>query len=155
MSIVEITSKKFSWCPFCKNKLKFYLEEKYKQYDITFHPKYEWCKRKLCLPFDFAIEELKIIIELDGEQHFSHRSSWYEPEKNLINYVFKMKKAFENGYSVIRILQEDVWFNNNKLHKLLIKYPKPSIFFIDKNDKYIKHIKEIDSFINILRKIYF
>ena len=57
------------------------------------------------------MEENKIIIELDGLQHFEQVSNWSSPEETHLNDVYKMKCANENGYSVIRILQEDVFYD--------------------------------------------
>ena len=71
----------------------------------------EWCKNKSYLPFDFCLEEHKIIIELDGEQHFRQVSNWDSPEDTQIRDKYKMEQANKNGYSVIRILQEDVYFD--------------------------------------------
>ena len=53
----------------------------------------------------------KIIIELDGLQHFEQVSNWQSPEDIHINDVYKMKCANENGHSVIRILQTDVFYD--------------------------------------------
>ena len=53
--------------------------------------------------------EDKIIIELDGLQHFEQVSNWQSPEETHLNDVYKMKCANENGYSVIRLLQTDVF----------------------------------------------
>jgi very-short-patch-repair endonuclease len=61
------------------------------------------------LPFDFILEEQKIIIEQDGPQHFKQISNWQSPELTKINDIYKMKCANENGYSVIRLLQKDIW----------------------------------------------
>ena len=72
----------------------------------------EWCKNKQCLPFDFAIEELKIIIELDGPQHFKQISNWTSPEIQIEKDKYKIKCANENKYSVIRLLQEDILKDN-------------------------------------------
>lgn len=155
ISISGLTKKNIlSWCPHCKNKTEtkfnYYFKNKYPQYNIIQQPKYEWCKNKKCLPFDFVIEELKIIIEIDGEQHFSKKSNWYEPEINLKNDTFKTIKAIENNYTVIRILQEDIWLNNNdwenKLNKLLINYKTPMIFFINKNNKYKNHLDNLTNY---------
>ena len=77
--------------------------------------KVEWCKRKNYLPFDFCIEERKIIIELDGLQHFLYVPRFNnDPNKNQSDDVFKMKTALEKGYRVIRLLQEDVLNNDEK-----------------------------------------
>ena len=68
----------------------------------------EWCKNKKHLPFDFVIEERKIIIELDGKQHFEQIGNWLSPKETRKNDIFKMKCANENGFSVIRLIQLDV-----------------------------------------------
>jgi len=64
-------------CPSCINKTEFKFYEKIKEIYPTIKRQYkvEWCKNKLCLPYDFVIEELNIIIEIDGEQHFTQISN--------------------------------------------------------------------------------
>jgi very-short-patch-repair endonuclease len=100
------------WCPYCKNKTEMKLYEYLKSKYITEHQfKTDWCKNKNKLPFDFCIEEYKIIIELDGRQHFQQVSNWECPIKSQKKDVYKMKCANSNGYSVIRILQEDVYYD--------------------------------------------
>jgi very-short-patch-repair endonuclease len=96
------------------------------------------------LPFDFCIPEFKIILELDGPQHFYQIQNWRSPEDESINDVYKTKCANENGYSVIRILQEDVWNDSNEWLNEIIKNIKYIIadntvihnIFIDNSDKY-------------------
>jgi len=66
----------------------------------------EWIKPKR---YDFCIPELKTIIELDGRQHFQQVSNWSTPEAQFENDKYKEKCANDNGYSVIRILQEGVF----------------------------------------------
>ena len=103
-----------TWCPKCnyKTELKLYDIMILKYPSIITELKQEWCKKKKCLPFDFCIPEYKIIIELDGPQHFKQISNWSSPEEQFENDIFKEKCANENGYSIIRIIQEDV-FNDN------------------------------------------
>lgn len=109
--ISDVTNKD-SWCPECFNKTELKLSKHIsKYYNIKRQFKTEWCKNKTYLPFDFVIEERKIIIEVDGPQHFKQISNWISPEINLINDLFKMKCANNNYYSVIRILQEDIYKN--------------------------------------------
>ena len=102
------------WCSFCVNKTEKILFNKlvevYKNLNRQY--KVDWCKNVKQLPFDFVIEERKIIIELDGKQHFEQIGNWQSPEKTRKNDIYKMKCANENGFSVIRILQKDVY--NNK-----------------------------------------
>ena len=109
-------------CPFCKNKseglLKDFLEN---YYSIITQYKKDWCKNIRYLPYDFCIEELKIIIELDGTQHFNQVSNWSSPEIIQERDKYKMKCANENGFSLIRIVQEDVWDNKYDWKKELLE----------------------------------
>ena len=101
------------WCSFCVNKTESILfdilKDKYtllkRQYKV------DWCKNIRYLPFDFVIEDKKIIIELDGKQHFKQIGKWLSPEDTRKNDLYKMKCANDNGFSVIRILQDDVYKN--------------------------------------------
>ena len=54
------------------------------------------------------IPEMQIIIELDGLQHFKQVSNWDSPENQFCNDMKKTMMACDNGYRVIRIIQEDV-----------------------------------------------
>ncbi len=87
-------------------KLKTIYPELEQQY------KTDWCKNlktKRYLPFDFVLNNYKIIIELDGSQHFIQVSNWKASDENLINDKYKMKCANDNNYSVIRIIQYNVY----------------------------------------------
>lgn len=97
-------------CPSCVNKTEFKFYGKLKELypKIKRQYKVEWCKNKLYLPFDFAIEEYKIIIEMDGEQHFKQISNWTSPEIQIEKDKYKMKCANDNGFSVIRLPQIDI-----------------------------------------------
>jgi very-short-patch-repair endonuclease len=102
-----------SWCPYCVNKTEKIFFDKLKEVypSLIAQFKVEWCKNKKNLPFDFVLEDKKIIIELDGKQHFEQISNWFSPEETRKNDLYKMKCANENGFSVIRILQNDVYYN--------------------------------------------
>jgi hypothetical protein len=69
-------------CPYCINKTEFKFFEKIREIypSIKRQYKVEWCKNKSYLPYDFAIEDLNIIIEIDGEQHFKQISNWTSPD---------------------------------------------------------------------------
>ena len=104
------------WCSFCVNKTEQILFDKLKEkYDILERQfKSDCCKNNTTnrfLPFDFVIKEKKLIIELDGKQHFEQIGNWLSPEKTRVNDLYKMKCANENGFSIIRILQKDVYYN--------------------------------------------
>jgi very-short-patch-repair endonuclease len=101
------------WCSFCVNKTEKILFDKLveKYNNLKRQYKVDWCKNIKHLPFDFVIEERKIIIELDGKQHFEQIGNWLSPQETRKNDLFKMKCANEHGFSIIRILQKDVYKN--------------------------------------------
>jgi very-short-patch-repair endonuclease len=100
-------------CPFCKKKTEAKLFENIvsKYSNLLTQFKQDWCKKKVKLPYDFCIPEYKIIIELDGPQHFRQVRNWSSPETQFENDKFKEECANQNGYSVIRLLQEDVYYD--------------------------------------------
>lgn len=111
------------WCPFCNNKTegKLYKIMKDIYPSIIYQFRVEWCKNTSYLPFDFCIEEYKIIIELDGPQHFKQIMNWKSPEEQQETDLYKEKCANDNGYCVIRILQNDVLNDNYDWLKDLIE----------------------------------
>ena len=124
------------WCPYCKNKTEGILNEWLNEnYNHIIHQAYfDWCKNINYLPFDFLLKNYKLIIELDGIQHFEQVSNWKNPEETQKRDKFKMKCALENNYSIIRIKQEDVLFNKINWKSILqekIKlYDTPNITYI-------------------------
>lgn len=141
-------------CRLCRNK----TERKLHEYLLKIFPecilsfKQEWCKNVNHLPFDFYIPSLKIIIELDGAQHFKQISNWCSPLKNIKRDIFKMEKALENGFRIIRLLQEDVWNNDEywldtHLKPLLIESIDFQVCYIStKENLYEDHIIGMDKF---------
>ena len=59
------------------------------------------------LLFDYLIPELKIALEVQGEQHFSFTSFYHDTEEDFKNQKFRDKLktqwADENGYVLIAI----------------------------------------------------
>jgi very-short-patch-repair endonuclease len=127
----NITSKG-SWCECIRKKSELklynYLQTILNNYAIEREKTFSWCKNILVLPFDFFIEELKLIIELDGQQHFEQVGSWKTPKEIQERDIYKQKLANENGYSIIRITVMDVRDNKNdwrnKLKEAIKKYDK-------------------------------
>jgi very-short-patch-repair endonuclease len=133
-----------------EDKLSCKLKKLFPNYTITKQFHKDWCKNIRELLFDFVIEELKIIIELDGGQHFRQISNWSPPD--IKRDVYKMKCANENGYSVIRILQEDVyndtydWTNELKSNIEKIKKEKNiQNIYMCNNNEYNDHFIEFES----------
>lgn len=112
------------WCPFCKNKTEGKIIDFIKELfpEIIYQFKAEWCRNSdtnKFLPFDFCVG--KTIIELDGRQHYEQVSNWESPETIQSRDRFKEQQAIQNGYSVIRILQKDVWKDKIDWKSLLLK----------------------------------
>jgi hypothetical protein len=84
-----------------KSEAKFKKELLKMGFDIWSQPTFGWCASKTTnklLPFDFFIPEYKIIIELDGPQHFRQISNWRTHEKQREIDLYKMDCANKNGW---------------------------------------------------------
>jgi len=147
--ILTDISKNGSFCGCQKNKtIKILCNILKDEYKITCEKKYDWCKNNITgrkLPFDIVLEEFKIIIELDGIQHFIQVMNWQSPEDRRKIDIYKQESAIENGYSVIRLLQEDVYFNKNdwkdKLFNKIKIFETPEIIYIDNEKNYYINYK--------------
>ena len=144
------------WCGICKNKtetkLYQFLVENISANCQT-QIKFDWCKIKRRLPFDFYIQKLKILIELDGDQHFIQVAQWKTPEEVLERDIIKMKLAIKNGLSMIRITQDDVWYDKNNWQERILdaiktvnEYDQVIIYLENKKDYKLhqKAMREID-----------
>jgi very-short-patch-repair endonuclease len=122
MTLNDISSNN-RWCPHCKHKteLKLFNWLNEKNFNVISQVKFDWCKNKTYLPFDFVLESLKLIIELDGAQHFRQVSNWKSSEHNKKNDDFKNKSALSQGYRMIRICQEIVLADKEDWENELIK----------------------------------
>jgi very-short-patch-repair endonuclease len=136
-------------CPYCVNKTEQKLYEQLSPYYNNLKQQYkvEWCKNKTFLPFDFVLDDFKIIIELDGRQHFEQVYNWSSPDEILQNDKYKIKCANSNNYSVIRILQNDVHYDTydwlTELNNNIDKIKNDSIvqnIFMCKNNEYNKFL---------------
>lgn len=136
------------WCNICKFKTeKKLFTELIKHYgNLKRNFNVNWCKNKKTnryLPFDFVIDKENIIIELDGKQHFEQISNWLSPIETHKRDLYKLKCANKNSYSVIRILQEDVFYDRydwltelkSNIEKININKKVQNIFMC-KNDEY-------------------
>ena len=136
-TLYHVTSGR--WCPKCKNKTEKMLYEWLLRYanDVLTQKTFDWCVNIETggnYRFDFYIPTLRLLIELDGRQHFQQVSNWKSPELQRDSDVFKMKKAVENGYSIIHISQEDVYYDRNnwsgKLQPMLRLTDKPHVSYV-------------------------
>ena len=129
-----------TWCPHCVNKTEQMFQSWFKcnyEYKLQSQKRFKWCKNpetNRILPFDFCIPDLKLIIEIDGDQHFRQVWNWKAPELQQERDVFKMNLALDNGYTTIRIYQPDIYSNRNNWDKeteeAIKKYDEPEIICI-------------------------
>jgi hypothetical protein len=83
-------------CPFCKNskgeeKIKIYLEKN----NIKYVPqkKFDDCRYKRKLPFDFYLHDFNLCVEFDGQQHYIKNNLWGTYYEEL-----KIKDNIKNQY---------------------------------------------------------
>jgi transcription elongation factor Elf1 len=127
MSLQSVTQG--CWCGCRKKKtetkLLTWLHENFPG-QVTYQPKFDWCKSLTTnkfYPFDYLIkipgQKVHKILELDGLQHFQQVMNWDSPEKTRARDMVKEFCARSNGFSVVRILQEDVLYDKIDWEDLL------------------------------------
>lgn len=102
------------WCPLCKKKMEGKLWEMLSEYyTVLRQVKFDWCRgeKGYMLPFDFQIEGTKILIELDGDQHFKQVHNWQSYEYTQSIDKYKMFKAYEKDFCIIRITWDTVYYD--------------------------------------------
>ena len=145
-----------NWCSVCKHKtekiLYKWLCDKYEKKNIKNQFIIEKNDNKI--RYDFLIINLNILIELDGNQHFTQIMNWTSPEHNLNNDINKINYALEKKYTIIHLSQMDVYNNKNnwnaKLLNCVKKYNIPQIIIIDNNNIYKNHIDKIKDINNLI-----
>jgi len=148
------------WCRFCKNKTEALVASFLSTIDgliFISQGKFEWCRNSLTnnyFPFDFCLRNYNIILEIDGQQHFDDIKHWdSSSDKVSSRDVYKMKVALDNGYSMVRMVQEEIWDNkivwkDHILNILNMKLMEPEIIYVSNNvEIYNNHkfkLKELD-----------
>jgi hypothetical protein len=128
-----------------------------KLFNIKWDCGFDWCLKpttKNKLRFDFFIKDLNLLVELDGEQHFEDIKHFKTTrEEEVSNDVYKMICAIDNGYSIIRVIKNDVKHNKNDWQNKLIELIKncniitPSVYYIDSGNLYDNHKQSFDKYI--------
>ncbi len=145
-----------SWCPKCKNKTekKFYdfLLTLFKKSDIQRQPKFDWCcnpETNRYRPYDFLIISLNLLIECDGIQHFENSNFF---KNNCITNqnidFYKMKKAWKNGFQMLRFCQRDVYYDKYDWQSAIKMFfnnidKTVNIYFLAKNKKLFNEHKQL------------
>ena len=98
-----------SWCPMCKKKterkLQIHLESLHQTAGVQTQFRMAITGRSF---FDFCLPLLKIILELDGPQHFTQISNWSNHNDTRRRDIIKMVGATTSGYHVVRLIQLEV-----------------------------------------------
>ena len=99
------------WCSSCVNKTETRVFEtlRDKGYDVGKKSDREMFKTKY--RYDIIIDDKKVIVEVDGPQHFRQVSNWCSYEETYKTDIYKEELAHKNGYRVVRISQEYVWYH--------------------------------------------
>lgn len=102
-----------------ERKVKLFLDE----YKINYihQKKFEECKNKRPLPFDFYLPEYNICIEVDGEQHFYDYSKFNKRlnfEERKQNDLMKTNFCVENNIELIRLKYNIV--RNDKFKEIIL-----------------------------------
>lgn len=95
------------------------------------------------LPFDVYSSLLKIIFEVDGEQHFT-KSTFFDSltyQQIQRRDVYKMFHALREGWTIIRIYQPMLAKDIHGVVTRLVKYwiyhdMKPAFYYFEDNDKF-------------------
>ncbi len=101
-------------CPWCASskgnrKIATILTDN----NITFvsEARFDSCKHKIKLPFDFYLTEFNTLIEFDGEQHFVSIDFWGGEqglEERQLRDEIKNRWAFENNMKLHRIRYDEI-----------------------------------------------
>ena len=144
------------WCPFCKNKTEAkmveFLREQYS--DCKTQLRFDWCRFSVTnniMPFDFGLVDKQILVELDGEQHFTQISNWDSPDTVQRKDIEKIHKCIANGWSIIHIYQVDVWKDSYDWRAVMrqaiedVEQSEPTVLFISGKDIYQAHRDKLNS----------
>lgn len=116
-------------CPICnqskgEQRIKNYLDMHYISYN--FQHRFNYCRNKRSLPFDFYIESKNLCIEFDGMQHFqpvnfggcSNEMASKAYSNTVCNDEIKTKYCKNNGINLLRIS----YLDQNEIESILDTY---------------------------------
>ena len=147
------------WCPYCKKKTEAKVHTFLKSLDSEWATqlRFPWCRFSNTgniMPFDFGSVSKKILIEVDGAQHFTQISNWNTPESVQVKDIEKIHYSMKEGFSIIHISQTDIWNNTYDWKKVLqneikrLDRQEPQCQFISSNSIYESHISKLNNMVN-------
>lgn len=148
-----------NWCSICKNKTERKFKEWFNDffdYKLEHLARFRWKTNDNInfykLSFDFLISELDVLIEIDGRQHFEQVLNWTSYKLVQKVDVYKMKHAIKNNITVIRICQEDIWYDKynwkSDIKQHIKKYDNPTVIYLSRNKNlydYHKYLMTVDT----------
>lgn len=138
----------------CFSKGELAVREWLKKHSIRYEvqKRFEGCKDKHCLPFDFYLPDYKVAIEYQGEQHYnlnsllikkySEREAVKQLEKQRLHDKIKKKYCKENDIYFIEIIYDEDIDKAMSFEYALFKdrylridgdFPEPKIDALSKN----------------------
>lgn len=129
-------------CGRCKNKtegkIMNFLQSL--RLSIISQATFPWCrnpKTSSLYLYDFYLPDLKILIEIDGRQHFQQVSNWVAPEVTNERDLYKISCAVLNGFTIIHMCQDEIWNDKinwkEQLQKELYLRLSPEFLIISQN----------------------
>ena len=108
-----------NWCNCIINKTehKFFRFLQEYNFKVKKEKTFDWSSKKR---YDFYLEDLKLLVEIDGLQHKFQVSNWISPELNIINDALKDKMAIDNGLHLIRFCQDSIWLDKMDWKKMFL-----------------------------------
>lgn len=142
------------WCPYCKKKTEAKVNTflKKQEGEWSTQLRFHWCRFSNTgniMPFDFGSVSKKVLIEVDGAQHFMQISNWDAPENVQAKDVEKIQYCLKEGFSIIHINQLDIWNNVYDWKNILqieiqrLNDLEPKCSFISSTSIYESHISKL------------
>lgn len=89
----------------------YFIKQEFPDMEVLRNKRFPWYATSHGeIPFDLYIPDLLLIIEIDGSYHFNNIKHWHAYAKSTQkNDVKKLKLAYDNGFSTLRILSEHLY----------------------------------------------
>ncbi len=91
--------------------------------DSEVMPLWSKSKKKVLMPFDMAIPELKVLVEYQGEQHQKRINFFFKSATSWKAYIMRQEKkkslAAKNGWTLVEFTPEDQPFDGREIKRRL------------------------------------
>lgn len=109
-------------CSKSQSNLEYIIEQYLIELNVLYEKekKFDWCKNKRHLPFDFYLNEYNTVLEINGTQHYYENKVmyWNTLEWQQERDYFKKNKCIENGINYIAIPYWNI-YNTNKYQEII------------------------------------